>query len=139
MPAEQEPFSLYVHIPYCISKCPYCDFNSHVVPEIPEANYTEALIQELNHYARMDDWRGRSIQTIFFGGGTPSTFQPSSIARILESADGLFPDRLCLRNYLGSQSRNRGKRELCRLPLLRGESYQRRRAVFPASSAQVSR
>ena len=96
MPAEQEPFSLYVHIPYCISKCPYCDFNSHVVPEIPEARYTDALIQELNHYAHMNDWRGRAVQTIFFGGGTPSTFQPSSIARILESAHALFPvDSAC--------------------------------------------
>jgi len=91
MSADQEPFSLYVHIPYCVSKCPYCDFNSHVVPDIPEANYTEALILELNHYARMNHWRGRSVQTIFFGGGTPSTFQPSSIARILESANVLFP------------------------------------------------
>jgi putative oxygen-independent coproporphyrinogen III oxidase len=96
MPAGQEPFSLYVHIPYCISKCPYCDFNSHVVPEIPEANYTEALIQELNQYARVNHWRGRSVQTIFFGGGTPSTFQPSSIARILERANVLFPiDSAC--------------------------------------------
>ena len=96
MPAEQDPFSLYVHIPYCISKCPYCDFNSHVVPEIPEANYTEALIQELNHYAQMNHWRGRRVQTIFFGGGTPSTFQPSSIARILEHANVLFPiDSAC--------------------------------------------
>jgi oxygen-independent coproporphyrinogen III oxidase len=91
MSAEKEPFSLYVHIPYCVSKCPYCDFNSHVVPEIPEASYIEALIQELNHYARMNHWRARSVQTIFFGGGTPSTFQPSSIARILESANVLFP------------------------------------------------
>jgi len=90
MATGQKPFSLYVHIPYCISKCPYCDFNSHVVPEIPEANYTEALIQELNHYARIDHWRGRSIRTIFFGGGTPSTFQPSSIGRILETAAALF-------------------------------------------------
>jgi oxygen-independent coproporphyrinogen III oxidase len=91
MSAEKEPFSLYVHIPYCVSKCPYCDFNSHVVPEIPEASYIEALIQELNYYARMNHWRARSVQTIFFGGGTPSTFQPSSIARILESANVLFP------------------------------------------------
>jgi coproporphyrinogen III oxidase-like Fe-S oxidoreductase len=90
MPAEQKPFSLYVHIPYCISKCPYCDFNSHVVPDIPEANYTEALIQELTHYAHMNHWRGRSVQTIFFGGGTPSTFQPSSISRVLESVSVLF-------------------------------------------------
>ena len=91
MPADKAPFSLYVHIPYCVSKCPYCDFNSHVVPEIPEASYTQALIQELNHYARMDHWRGRRVQTIFFGGGTPSTFQPASIGRILESAARLFP------------------------------------------------
>jgi len=96
MSADQEPFSLYVHIPYCVSKCPYCDFNSHVVPDIPEANYTEALIQELNHYARMNHWRARSVRTIFFGGGTPSTFQPASIARILESTDALFPiDSTC--------------------------------------------
>jgi putative oxygen-independent coproporphyrinogen III oxidase len=90
MPADKEPFSLYVHIPYCISKCPYCDFNSHVVPEIPEVDYTAALIQELNYYACINHWRGRSLQTIFFGGGTPSTFQPSSIGRILESAAALF-------------------------------------------------
>ena len=90
MPTGQEPFSLYIHIPYCVSKCPYCDFNSHVAAEIPEANYTAALIQELNHYASMNHWRGRSVQTIFFGGGTPSTFQPSSIGRILESTAALF-------------------------------------------------
>jgi oxygen-independent coproporphyrinogen-3 oxidase len=96
MAAQPEPFSLYVHIPYCVSKCPYCDFNSHVVPEIPEANYTEALIQELNHYARMNHWRGRAVETVFFGGGTPSTFQPSSIARVLACARALFPiDSAC--------------------------------------------
>lgn len=90
MAAKKNPFSLYLHIPYCVSKCPYCDFNSHVVPDIPERSYTEALIQELNHYAGTNDWRDRNIQTIFFGGGTPSTFQPASIGRILESAEGLF-------------------------------------------------
>jgi oxygen-independent coproporphyrinogen-3 oxidase len=91
MLAANEPFSLYIHIPYCVSKCPYCDFNSHVVPEIPEKSYTEALIQELRGYAQMDSWHGRSVGTIFFGGGTPSTFEPSSIGRILESAGSLFP------------------------------------------------
>jgi oxygen-independent coproporphyrinogen-3 oxidase len=92
MLAEKESsFSLYIHIPYCVSKCPYCDFNSHVVPEIPEASYTEALILELNHCARMAPWHGQRVQTVFFGGGTPSTFQPASIGRILEHADGLFP------------------------------------------------
>ena len=90
MPADAEPFSLYVHIPYCISKCPYCDFNSHVVPDIPETSYTEALIHELNHYAPMEQWRARTVQTIFFGGGTPSTFKPSSIGLVLERAAALF-------------------------------------------------
>ena len=90
MPADNNPCSLYVHIPYCVSKCPYCDFNSHVVPEIPETSYTEALVQELNHYAQVDNWHGRTVRTIFFGGGTPSTFLPSSIERILDCAHGLF-------------------------------------------------
>ena len=81
---NHEPFSLYIHIPYCISKCPYCDFNSHVVAEIPERAYTDSLIQELDHYAELDAWRGRTIQSIFFGGGTPSTFHPASIGSILE-------------------------------------------------------
>src|SRR5262250_2655354 len=81
---RKESFSLYVHIPYCVSKCPYCDFNSHVVNEIPERAYTESLIEELGHYAALDEWRDRTIQSIFFGGGTPSTFDPASIGKILE-------------------------------------------------------
>ena len=84
MQVVKDPFSLYVHIPYCISKCPYCDFNSHVVAEIPEQSYSEALIKELRHYAQLNDWRGRTIQSIFFGGGTPSTFRPASIGNVLE-------------------------------------------------------
>ncbi len=85
MHADKEPFSLYIHIPYCISKCPYCDFNSHVVAEIPERSYTDSLIQELGHYGELEDWRDRAIQTIFFGGGTPSTFHPASIGSILDN------------------------------------------------------
>jgi oxygen-independent coproporphyrinogen III oxidase len=88
--ANDASFSLYLHIPYCISKCPYCDFNSHVVGEIPEQAYTEALLQELNYYAMTEDWRGRTLQSIFFGGGTPSTFQPQSIGRILETISARF-------------------------------------------------
>src|SRR5262245_66061468 len=85
-----EPFSLYIHIPYCISKCPYCDFNSHVVAEIPEENYTSALLDELHHYAVGPDWRGRRIRSIFFGGGTPSTFQASSIGLLIKRTAALF-------------------------------------------------
>src|SRR5918997_409564 len=85
-----KPFSLYIHIPYCISKCPYCDFNSHVVAKIPERDYTDALIRELNHYAKELNWRGRTVQSVFFGGGTPSTFKASSIGAILERVAAAF-------------------------------------------------
>jgi putative oxygen-independent coproporphyrinogen III oxidase len=90
MRTVQKPFSLYIHIPYCISKCPYCDFNSHVVAEIPEKSYTAALIREIDYYAKLDDWCGRSVQSIFFGGGTPSTFDPSSIGAVLDKIDARF-------------------------------------------------
>jgi len=85
------PFSLYIHIPYCVSKCPYCDFNSHVVQEIPERDYTDALLRELEHYGNSDDWRGRTVQSIFFGGGTPSTFKPASIGKLLAWVAATFP------------------------------------------------
>ena len=91
MPADSKSFSLYIHIPYCVSKCPYCDFNSHVVAEIPEQQYADTLIRELEHYGGKDDWRGRSLRSIFFGGGTPSTFQPASIGKILAWVAATFP------------------------------------------------
>jgi oxygen-independent coproporphyrinogen-3 oxidase len=91
MSAVKDPFSLYIHIPYCVSKCPYCDFNSHVVPKIPEKEYTTALLKELNSYALSEEWGYRPLKSIFFGGGTPSTFGTASIGKILEKANSLFP------------------------------------------------
>ena len=88
------PFSLYIHIPYCVSKCPYCDFNSHVVAEIPEDNYTDALLRELEHYGTMDEWQDRTVQSIFFGGGTPSIFGPASIGKLLAWVAATFPINL---------------------------------------------
>jgi oxygen-independent coproporphyrinogen III oxidase len=90
MAVNMKPFSLYIHIPYCISKCPYCDFNSHVVARIPERDYTDALIRELDQYAGAPHWHRRKVQTIFLGGGTPSTFTASSIRAILERAFSSF-------------------------------------------------
>lgn len=90
MSSDKAVFSLYVHIPYCVSKCPYCDFNSHVVGKIPEQEYTNALLKEMDRFTQSDDWRGRGLKSIFFGGGTPSTFQPSSIGKILERSESLF-------------------------------------------------
>ena len=79
-------FSLYVHIPYCQAKCPYCDFNSYAASVWPEEEYVAALCAEMAHYAELDSWRGGEIQTIFFGGGTPSLFAARSIGRLLEAA-----------------------------------------------------
>ena len=93
MTAGDSAFSLYIHIPYCISKCPYCDFNSHVVPEIPEKQYRDALLRELDHYGSAKDWQGRPVQSIFFGGGTPSTFKPASIGKILARVAATFPSQ----------------------------------------------
>jgi oxygen-independent coproporphyrinogen-3 oxidase len=84
-------FSLYVHIPYCLAKCPYCDFNSHAAQSWPEADYTEALCSEMAHFSARSPWSGGRLSTIFFGGGTPSLFAPASIQRLLDTAFGLWP------------------------------------------------
>lgn len=75
------PLSLYIHLPWCVRKCPYCDFNSHAAEVIPESAYIESLARDLE-LALPQIW-GRRIQTVFFGGGTPSLFSPEGIDRIL--------------------------------------------------------
>ena len=80
--AALPPLALYVHIPWCLKKCPYCDFNSHERRgEMPEARYVDALLADLE-LALPSIW-GRRVHTVFFGGGTPSLFAPESIDRIL--------------------------------------------------------
>ncbi|MDE2356075.1 MAG: coproporphyrinogen III oxidase, partial [Alphaproteobacteria bacterium] len=70
-PGVDEPgFGIYVHWPFCLSKCPYCDFNSHVRERIDEDAWRGALLAELDHYAELTP--GRSVTSVFFGGGTPS-------------------------------------------------------------------
>ena len=88
--AGGQSFSLYLHIPYCASKCPYCDFNVRVVAKIPEREYCDALVSELKFYSRLDDWRGRVLKSVFFGGGTPSMFSPQSLGRVLDAAGSHF-------------------------------------------------
>jgi oxygen-independent coproporphyrinogen-3 oxidase len=79
------PLSLYVHLPWCVRKCPYCDFNSYAVREsLPEAAYLAALERDIE--AQAIDVRGRPVISIFFGGGTPSLFSPDAIGRVLASA-----------------------------------------------------
>lgn len=79
---QPPPLSLYVHMPWCVRKCPYCDFNSHVAPEqLPQRSYVDALLDDLDHDL---PWAGhRPLVSIFFGGGTPSLFSPEEIGRFL--------------------------------------------------------
>ena len=77
------PLSLYVHLPWCLKKCPYCDFNSHELtsPELPEQRYLDALVADLEAALALV-W-GRTVHSIFIGGGTPSLFSPQAIDRLL--------------------------------------------------------
>ena len=84
------PLSLYVHIPWCVRKCPYCDFNSHTAPEqLPENELVDALLQDLT-LALPSIW-GRRVETIFFGGGTPSLLSPTAIDRLITGFRTLLP------------------------------------------------
>ncbi|MGV1016076.1 MAG: radical SAM family heme chaperone HemW [Fluviibacter phosphoraccumulans] len=84
------PLSLYVHIPWCARKCPYCDFNSHAAPEqLPENELVDALLQDLT-LALPGIW-GRRVETIFFGGGTPSLLSPAAIDRLITGFRTLLP------------------------------------------------
>jgi putative oxygen-independent coproporphyrinogen III oxidase len=81
--ASQIPLALYVHFPWCVRKCPYCDFNSHAVRgEIPEDAYVDALLRDLDFELPQP----RAVSSIFIGGGTPSLFSGRALARFLESA-----------------------------------------------------
>ena len=76
------PLSLYVHVPWCVRKCPYCDFNSHELRgELPESDYVDALIRDLET-ALPSVW-GRTVHSVFIGGGTPSLLSPAAIDRLL--------------------------------------------------------
>ncbi len=84
------PIALYVHLPWCVRKCPYCDFNSHVRPEqLPEADYVAALLADLD--GDLDLASGRTVSSVFFGGGTPSLFGVDAIAALLEGFASRLP------------------------------------------------
>jgi oxygen-independent coproporphyrinogen-3 oxidase len=85
-----EPLAVYVHLPWCVRKCPYCDFNSHAAPrDLPEDAYVEALLADLG--ADLDLAAGRPVTSVFFGGGTPSLFSPAAIGRIVAGIGAALP------------------------------------------------
>jgi len=84
------PLSLYIHFPWCIYKCPYCDFNSHAIREdLPETAYIDALLKDLEQ--ELPAIWGRTVQTVFMGGGTPSLFSAQAIDRLLSGVRARLP------------------------------------------------
>jgi len=80
------PLALYIHIPWCVRKCPYCDFNSHAAgPQLPEEEYVDALLADLD--IDLQHVHGRPLTSIFFGGGTPSLFSDRALGRLLEGVE----------------------------------------------------
>ncbi len=92
-PEGEGGLALYIHWPFCVSKCPYCDFNSHVRDGVDQAAWRAALLADMAHEAQLT--AGRKISSIFFGGGTPSLMPPATVAALIGEAGrlwGLTPD-----------------------------------------------
>ena len=81
-------FGLYIHWPFCLAKCPYCDFNSHVSRVVDHTAWRKALVAEMRHMRTLTG--PRTLDTVFFGGGTPSLMEPATVAALIEEADGLW-------------------------------------------------
>jgi oxygen-independent coproporphyrinogen-3 oxidase len=84
-----DPLAIYIHWPFCESKCPYCDFNSYAKRSLSEEDYLAAATAELRHYA--NEAQGRTVTSIFFGGGTPSLMASRTVAALLDAVAGLWP------------------------------------------------
>jgi putative oxygen-independent coproporphyrinogen III oxidase len=82
------PLGVYVHWPFCKSKCPYCDFNSHVRDGVDQVRWRDALLKELDHAAR--EAPDRRVETMFFGGGTPSLMEPATVGAVIERVTALW-------------------------------------------------
>lgn len=87
---EAARFGVYVHFPYCLSKCPYCDFASTAARQIPDERYTRAILSELQRRLEVQQLGGREVSSIFIGGGTPSLWDPRSVGAVLEAISAGF-------------------------------------------------
>lgn len=85
---ENRDLSIYIHYPFCLSKCPYCDFNSYKLTAFDEENFLLAYLKELEYYGNF--FKNREIKTIFFGGGTPSIMKPKFLQKILEKINNIW-------------------------------------------------
>ena len=84
-----EPLAIYIHWPFCRSKCPYCDFNSHVRERIDESGWTRALVADLDRQAALAP--EREVVSVFFGGGTPSLMPPETVATLIDRVKTHWP------------------------------------------------
>ena len=80
-----DTLALYIHWPFCVSKCPYCDFNSHVRDTVDQLAWRDALLTDMAYEAAQTS--GRQLTSIFFGGGTPSLMPPETVAALIEAAE----------------------------------------------------
>jgi oxygen-independent coproporphyrinogen-3 oxidase len=85
---DKTPLALYVHWPFCVSKCPYCDFNSHVRDDVDQQAWRDSLLADLAYEAQA--LPGRTLGSIFFGGGTPSLMPPATVAAIIDAAQAIW-------------------------------------------------
>ena len=109
--AQLPPLSLYIHIPWCLQKCPYCDFNSHASQgeSVPEQEYVDCLLSDLQGEAALA--QGRPLQSIFIGGGTPSLLSPQALSRLLS---GVREQLDCVSNMEVTMEANPGTFEIDR-------------------------
>src|SRR5204863_7315838 len=84
-----KPLGLYIHWPFCLSKCPYCDFNSHVREKVDQKRWKMALLNELESTAQNQG--DSTLVSVFLGGGTPSLMEPETVGALLEKAKAIFP------------------------------------------------
>ncbi len=96
-------FGVYVHWPFCLQKCPYCDFNSHVRDGVEQERWAKAYAREIGYFASLTP--SRKVTSIFFGGGTPSLMEPATVGAVIEAVDEHWSlDPRC-RDHARSQSR----------------------------------
>lgn len=81
--SKLDSLAVYIHWPFCLSKCPYCDFNSHVREDVDQGRWRSALVREISHYAALTP--GRRVESVFFGGGTPSLMPPETVEAVIEA------------------------------------------------------
>jgi coproporphyrinogen III oxidase-like Fe-S oxidoreductase len=118
-----QPLALYVHWPFCVSKCPYCDFNSHVRASVDQESWRAALLQDMAHEAEQQP--GGPLTSIFFGGGTPSLMPPETVAALIAAAErhwGFAP---------GHRDHTRGQSLVCRGRPLCRSGPRRRQSRLP--------